>query len=94
LDIDALIDQLFAPDPEEGGETATPDEVAGAPGLLAPLPSTPVEEADSGGSANVAAPLFPRLPQLGIWAVWTLLIVGLAALVLTFDELRRRKSRS
>jgi hypothetical protein len=94
LDIDALIDQLFAPAPEAGTEPEATGPSPGLLGFLAPLPVTPEDQTGSGGSVSVANPLFPRLPQLGIWAIWTLAIVGLTALVLTFDEVRRRRSRS
>ncbi len=99
LDIEALMAELFAPEPPV--DLSDPDAVSSAAGLGIPLAATAVddaaeEEEDEGGSSTVAAAesggFFGfQIPKFGIWIIWLVVILGSTALVLTADEWRRRR---
>ncbi len=101
LDIDALIAELFAPEPPI--DLTDPDAEVSATGLGVPLALSAVADAeeeddDDGGSSFLAAGesngVFGlEIPTFGIWVIWLVVILGSTALVLMADEWRRRRAR-
>lgn len=101
LDIDALIAELFAPEPPI--DLTPPEAEVSAAGLGVPLAATAVDDAeeeedDDAGSSFLAAEESTgffgfEIPRFGIWIIWLVVILGSTALVLTADEWRRRRAR-
>ncbi|HEY7469863.1 MAG TPA: hypothetical protein VIC07_10100 [Acidimicrobiia bacterium] len=91
LDLEALIAKIFAPDEEAPDPATVEGEATGAASLAPPGPAEEGEEAEASSGPNTA--VLPRFPSLGIWVGWTLGIIALTVIVLTMDELRRRRGR-
>lgn len=89
--LDSVISGVFTPAPE-----ASPNSELFIGALDG---GTPIPEASIGldpqaqqSSGNRSVSDFP-MPDLGVWALWLVVTVGVSAVALTFDAVRQRRSR-
>ncbi|MDP9145781.1 MAG: hypothetical protein M3N43_14015 [Actinomycetota bacterium] len=96
LDIKALVARLFAPDPEAPIEgAAAPESVVAFGSPLTPVtePGDEAEEESGLALGDPSAGSSGFQPRFGIWLIWLVVVLGMAGLALTVDEMRRKRDR-
>jgi hypothetical protein len=89
--LDSVLSGVFMPVPEASSDS---ESVIGALDGGTPIPEASIgpdpQAQQSSGNRSVSD--FP-MPDLGVWALWLVVTVGVSAAALTFDALRQRRSR-
>jgi hypothetical protein len=89
--LDSVISGVFTPAPDASSDS---ELVIGALDGGTPIPEASIgpdpQAQQSSGNRSVSD--FP-IPDLGVWALWLVVTVGVSAVALTFDALRQRRSR-
>ena len=89
--LDSVLSGVFTPVPEASSDS---ELVIGALDGGTPIPEASIgPDPQAQQSSGNRSPADFTMPDLGVWALWLVVTVGVSAVALTFDALRQRRSR-